>query len=177
MGNFDASKLPLPAFIDETILNIKKMSKQGGFDSQNPWTPQVLTLQILKIGTIGICAFPFEITTVASWRLKKTLEDALKTKGIEYVILAPYSNEYNGYITTNEEYQLQLYEAGHNVFGQWSLNALQQKFAELANEFSKPKADRNIDNGVHPEVFTKEELKKQAFFHSRRIRRIHRKEN
>ncbi len=177
LGNFDASKLPLPAFIDETILNIKKMSKQGGFDSQNPWTPQVLTLQILKIGTIGICAFPFEITTVASWRLKKTLEDALKVKGIEYVILAPYSNEYNGYITTNEEYQLQLYEAGHNVFGQWSLNALQQKFAELADEFSKPKESRNTDNGIHPEVFTQEELKKQAFFHSRRIRRIHRKEN
>jgi neutral ceramidase len=168
--------LPLPAFIDETILNIKKMSKQGGFDSQNPWTPQVLTLQILKIGTIGICAFPFEITTVASWRLKKTLEDALKAKGIEYVILAPYSNEYNGYITTYEEYQLQLYEAGHNVFGQWSLNALQQKFSELADEFSKPKADRNIENGVHPEVFTQEELKKQAFFNSRRIRRINRKE-
>lgn len=176
LGNFEAHKIPIPAFIDETILNIKKMAKQGGFDSLNPWTPQVLTLQILKIGNIGICAFPFEITTVASWRLKKTLEDALKAKGIEYIILAPYSNEYNGYITTNEEYQLQLYEAGHNVFGQWSLNALQQKFTELSEEFIKPKESRNTDNGVHPEVFTKEELQKQAFFRSARIRKIHRKE-
>ncbi|MBP6660694.1 MAG: neutral/alkaline non-lysosomal ceramidase N-terminal domain-containing protein [Chitinophagales bacterium] len=170
LGNFDADKLPLPAFIDETILNIKRMAKQGGFNSENPWTPQVLTLQILKIGSIAICAFSFEITTVASWRLKKTLEDALKPKGIEFVILCPYANEYNGYITTNEEYQLQLYEAGHNVFGQWSLNALQQKFTELATEFLKPKQDRNTETGFHPEKFTEAEIKKQHFIPSRRFK-------
>lgn len=176
LGNFDADKIPLPAFADEMILNIKKMAKQGGFESKNPWTPQILTLQILKIGTIGICAFPFEITTVASWRLKKTLEDALKIKGIDYVILAPYSNEYNGYITTYEEYQLQMYEAGHNVFGQWSLNALQQKFSELAEEFSKPKENRNTDYGVHPEIFTEEETHKQKYFHSRIAKKIQKTE-
>ena len=174
LGNFDADKIPLPAFADEIILNIKKMAKQGGFESKNPWSPQVLTLQILKIGNIGICGFPFEITTVASWRLKKTVEDALKSKGIDYVILAPYSNEYNGYITTNEEYQLQMYEAGHNVFGQWSLNALQQKFTELAKEFSQPIENRNIDKGVHPEIFTQEEIQKQAFFSSRRHKKVER---
>lgn len=176
LGNFDADKLPLPAFLDETILNIKRIARQGGFDSENPWTPQILTLQIIKIGTIAICAFPFEITTVASWRLKKTLQDALKPKGIEFVILCPYSNEYNGYITTNEEYQLQLYEAGHNVFGQWSLNALQQKFTELAAEFTKPREDRNTDNGVHPETFTEAEINKQRFIASRRHKRMAKKE-
>lgn len=177
LGNYSPDKLPLPGFVDETILNIKKIARQGGFDSENPWTPQVLTLQILKIGNIGICGLPFEITTVASWRLKKTLEDALKAKGIDYVILAPYSNEYNGYITTTEEYQLQLYEGGHNVFGQWSLNALQQMFAELADEFIKPKESRNTERGVHPEIFTSEELKKQAFFPSKRILKLQKKDS
>ena len=176
LGNFEPDKIPIPAFADEIILNIKKMAKQGGFESTNPWTPQVLTLQILKIGSIGICAFPFEITTVASWRLKKTLVDALRQKGIDCVILCPYANEYNGYITTYEEYQLQMYEAGHNVFGQWSLNALQQKFTELSEEFSKAKEDRNLDNSVQPEFFSKEEMQKQTFFHSRRIKKIHKKE-
>jgi neutral ceramidase len=175
LGNFDADKIPLPSFADEMILNIKKMAKQGGFDSTKAWTPQVLTLQILKLGNIAICGFPFEITTVASWRLKKTLEDALKPKGIEYVILAPYSNEYNGYITTYEEYQLQMYEAGHNVFGQWSLNALQQKFTELANEFLKPAESRNLDNGILPDIFTEEEIHKQRFFSSRRHHKMHKK--
>lgn len=176
LGNFDANRIPLPGFSDEMILNIKKIAKQGGFDSANPWAPQVLTLQILKIGSIGICGFPFEITTVASWRLKKTLEDALKPKGIDFVILAPYSNEYNGYITTNEEYQMQLYEAGHNVFGQWSLNALQQKFAELAQAFSKDDNDRKAMQQAHQEVFTEAELKKQAFFPSRRTLRLEKKD-
>ncbi|HNF50830.1 MAG TPA: neutral/alkaline non-lysosomal ceramidase N-terminal domain-containing protein [Chitinophagales bacterium] len=175
LGNFDADKLPLPGFVDETILNIKKMAKQGGFSSNNPWAPQVLTLQILKIGNIGICGFPFEITTVASWRLKKTLADALQSKGIDFVILAPYSNEYNGYITTNEEYQLQLYEAGHNVFGQWSLNALQQKFSELATEFCKNQEDRNTDKHVHPELFTSDELKKQIYFPNKTVQKLNKK--
>lgn len=176
LGNYNATNLPLPVFADETILNVKKLAKQGAFDSSNPWAPQVMSLQIIKIGTIGICAFPFEITTVASWRLKKTLEQALEKKGIEYVILAPYSNEFNGYITTQEEYQLQMYEGGHNVFGQWSLNALQQKFTELADAFCKSNEDRNMKNPVFPEVFSADELSKQVYFPSRRTRNIQKKE-
>ncbi len=176
LGNFAADKIPLPGFSDEMILNIKKVAKQGGFDSPNPWAPQILTLQILKIGNIGICAFPFEITTVASWRLKKTLEDALQAKGIDCVILCPYSNEYNGYITTNEEYQLQLYEGGHNVFGQWSLNALQQKFTELAINFCKQESER-IPTDVQQEIFTEEELQKQVFFQSKRIKKLNKTNN
>jgi neutral ceramidase len=176
LGNFSAEKIPLPAFADETILNIKKMAKQGGFDSENPWAPQVLTLQLFQLGNIAICGFPFEITTVASWRLKKTLEDALQPKGIDYVILAPYANEYNGYITTNEEYQLQMYEAGHTVFGQWSLNALQQKFTELANEFIKPDNERNTDTGSCPEQFTAEAIRRQQYIPSRRTVNMERNE-
>ena len=61
LGNYEAHKLPIPGFIDETILNIKKLAKQGGFESEKPWSPQVLTLQIIQLGTIAICGFPFEI--------------------------------------------------------------------------------------------------------------------
>ncbi|MCB0506796.1 MAG: neutral/alkaline non-lysosomal ceramidase N-terminal domain-containing protein [Chitinophagales bacterium] len=175
LGNFAADKIPLPGFSDEVILNIKKIAKHGGFDLNKPWAPQVLTLQIIKIGTIAICAFPFEITTVSSWRLKKTLEDALKPKGIEYVILCPYSNEYNGYITTTEEYQLQMYEAGHNVFGQWSLNALQQKFSELSTEFCKQKEDRNLGN-AQQDFFSESELQKQIYFPSKRTKKMNKQE-
>ena len=99
------------------------------------------------------------------------MEDTLKEKGIEYVILCPYSNEYNGYITTYEEYQAQMYEAGHNVFGQWSLNALQQKLTELSKEFIKPMETRNTELGIHPEIFSKEEIQKQAFMPSKRVRK------
>ena len=90
-------------------------------------------------------------------------------------MLAPYSNEYNGYITTTEEYQMQMYEAGHNVFGQWSLNALQQTFTELAGEFSKSKESRNLDRGVLPDKFTEADIKKGIFFESNRIRRLNKK--
>lgn len=175
LGDLAPEDIPLPGFVDESIYNVKRIARQGGFEGDKPWAPQVLTLQILKIGNIAICGFPFEITTVASWRLKKTLEDALKPKGIDYVVLAPYSNEYNGYITTTEEYQMQMYEAGHNVFGQWSLNALQQTFTELAGEFSKSKESRNLDRGVLPDKFTEADIKKGIFFESNRIRRLNKK--
>ena len=63
------------------------MANKGGFDSLNPWTPQILVTNF-KIGNIGICAFPFEITTVASWRLKNIRRRLKTKKGIDYVILA-----------------------------------------------------------------------------------------
>jgi hypothetical protein len=49
------------------------MAKQGGFDSAKTLdTTSVDTYKLLKIRfNIAICGFPFEITTVASWRLKK----------------------------------------------------------------------------------------------------------
>jgi neutral ceramidase len=125
-----------------------------------PWTPQVLPIQLLKIGKVAILGFPFEITTVASWRLKKTLEDKLLGQGIDYVILAPYSNAYNGYIVTNEEYQLQMYEGGHCVFGQWALNALQEKTAKLAEGLLKKEPVHATIKEAEPEVFTQQFIEK-----------------
>ena len=137
-GALHARRFIVPGFIDETIHNLKKFDRLGAYDDR-PWTPQNLPLQIFRLGTIAICALPFEITTVASWRLKKTIADNLHGQGIEHIILAPYSNAYSGYITTYEEYQVQDYEGGHNVFGQYALNALQQKFTELAQQLSLKK--------------------------------------
>jgi len=66
-------------------------------------------------------------------------------------------------VTTFEEYQLQGYEAGHTVFGQWTLGAFQTKFTELAQEMIKAKADRKIDNTVCPVAFSKDELSKRTY--------------
>ncbi len=162
-GALHARKFIVPGFVDETIHNLKKFDQLGAYDN-HPWTPQNLPLQIFRLGTIAICALPFEITTVASWRLKKTIAENLAGQGIEHVILAPYSNAYSGYITTYEEYQVQDYEGGHNVFGQFSLNALQQKFAELSQQLSLNKNDRTISDDARPAPFTKKELNRRQYF-------------
>lgn len=164
MGTFNISRLIIPSWADEVVSNLKTFHKRGALDN-NPWAPQILPLQIVKLGSVALCAFPFEITTIAGQRLKKTLEDILVGhNGYESVILCPYSNAYNGYITTYEEYQVQEYEGGHTVFGEWTLAALQTEFEKLAREMLKPKAERSLSNEVNPLVFTKDDLNKFSYF-------------
>jgi neutral ceramidase len=163
MGTYNISDLLIPKWADEVVRNLKEFHARGALDNK-PWTPQIMPLQIIKIGKIALAAFPFEITTIAGQRLKKSLEDLLIGKEYSEVILCPYSNAYNGYITTPEEYRVQVYEGGHTVFGEWSLAALQTEFEKLALEMLKPKAERNLSNDVVPPVFTEEDLNKFAHF-------------
>ena len=161
-----AKRFVIPGFLDETIRNIKLFDVQGAYDTR-PWTPQILPLQIIRLGSIAICGFPFEITTVAGSRLQASLEKQLVGKnGIEHIILCPYTNAYSGYITTNEEYQVQMYEAGHCVFGQWSLNALDQKFGELSDQMLKEKIVRKLPKDIIPPDFTEEEIDRLRPFES-----------
>ena len=157
-----------------------KIYGRKGALKNKPWTPQILPLQIVKIGNLAIVAISFEITTIASFRLKKTVEDILLGKnGYEKVLLAPYANAYSGYITTFEEYQVQMYEGGHTVFGEWSLAALQTKFDELCKAMLVNKEDRNILHDDLPPEFTEDELNQFPFYkaawYARKERRAARK--
>jgi neutral ceramidase len=158
MGDKDLTKMLIPGFVDGSIAAMKRYYKNVGSKKDKVcYTPKILPLQISIIGEVAIAAFPFEITTVSGKRLRNSLEARLKQRGVNRVILAPYANGFSGYITTNEEYQAQMYEGGHTVFGQWSLAALQTKFDELANAMLKPKDERNLQQAVPP-VVTLEEM-------------------
>ncbi len=67
-------------------------------------------------------------------------------------------------MTTYEEYQAQIYEGGHTVFGEWSLAALQTKFELLAEEMLKPKEERKFVHDAIPPDFTEEELNHFPFY-------------
>lgn len=162
-GYTDFTKIPVPNFIDGSLAAIKKYYKEIGSKRRVLYTPQVLPIQLLLLGKVAVAAFPFEITTIAGKRLKKSLQEKLSVKGIEEVILAPYANGYSGYITTNEEYQLQMYEAGHTVFGEWSLAALQTKFDELATEMLKSKNERKLEQTIYPKPIL-EEMNEFAYY-------------
>lgn len=123
-----------------------------------------MPIQLFIIGDIALAALPFEITTIAGQRLRNSLQDVLGKRGVTKVILCPYANGYSGYITTYEEYQEQIYEGGHTVFGEWSLAALQTKFDVLANEMLKPKDQRKFSHDAIPPDFTEEELNHFPFY-------------
>jgi len=157
MGDRDLTKLLIPGFVDGSIAAMKRFYKTVGSKKDKVcYTARVLPIQITIVGEVAIAALPFEITTVSGNRLRKSLEERLKQRGINRVILAPYANGFSAYITTNEEYQAQMYEGGHTVFGQWSLAALQTKFDELATEMLKPKSERILNQATPPTVTLEE---------------------
>jgi neutral ceramidase len=163
LGTKHVGRLITPAWADPSVASIKYFFEKVGY-KEKPWTAKILPLQIVTLGDIALAAFPFEITTIAAKRLKKSLEETLKDRGIRQVILVPYANGYSGYITTHEEYQVQMYEGGHTVFGEWTLAALQTKFDQLAKAILVPKHDRVIKHDDMPPDFTEEELNNFPFY-------------
>lgn len=152
----EMSKIPLPN-VDLHIKNFKWLDKHG-YLKRTPWVPQILPLQIITIGPIAILGIPAEITTIAGKRLIETVSVALRPKGIHTVLLSAYTNGYHGYITTPEEYDLQLYEGGHTVFGKWTLPAYQTMFRNMAVEMCKPPEQRNLDTGLQPDILADDEI-------------------
>ena len=162
LGISNINKLAPLTLIDETLGILKKQYSNGSLNN-NPWTPQVLPLQVFILGELAIIGIPAEVSVVSGRRFKKTLENILKERGVTEIILSPYANAYSGYITTYEEYQLQRYEAGHTVFGEWTQPAYQTKLKQMALEMLKESGERNFDPAAQPEVFDEEDLKKRSF--------------
>jgi len=127
-----------------------------------PLTPSILPIQIITIGQLALLAIPAEITCTAGKRLENTLTEILKPKGVKAVVIAPYSNEYSGYITTPEEFNTQCYEGGHTLFGEQTLTAYINETTMLAKELCKEKKMRNVSS-VLPIEFPEEVLNKRLY--------------
>lgn len=97
-----------------------------------PAVPQVLPVQLLRVGTFAIVGIPGELSTMAGRRLRTMVLDATSVTGIRHVALGTYANEYAQYITTPEEYSSQQYEGASTLFGPYTLEAHQQVLAGLA---------------------------------------------
>ena len=80
--------------------------------------------------------------------IKKVIEDAniITDKNI-YVTISGLSNTYSSYVTTNEEYQAQRYEAASTIFGPNTLSGYIQEFTKLASDMVK-----NVPSPVGPPV-------------------------
>jgi neutral ceramidase len=99
-------------------------------------SPNVLPVQILTVGNVAMVAVPFEMTTMAGRRLRETVHARLAPRGVDTVVIAGLSNSYAGYLATREEYARQDYEGASTHFGPWTLAALQQEFARVAEAMS-----------------------------------------
>ncbi|MCP4133546.1 MAG: neutral/alkaline ceramidase [bacterium] len=91
-----------------------------------PLSPDVLPVQIIKIGNIALVGVSFEVTTMAGRRMRDTVLSSLGSNSeIDTVIITSPSNEYSSYVTTAEEYDKQHYEGASTHYGPNTLSALQ----------------------------------------------------
>lgn len=122
--NFDAQPL-----LDQTCQAEKAvLFPVGPLDLE----PSVLPLQLIRLGNLALVGLPWEVTTMAARRLRATVLDTLRPAGVDTVVIAGLANEYVHYLTTREEYASQQYEGASNLFGPWSLAAVQQEMRRLA---------------------------------------------
>lgn len=150
----------VPNHIDKLVTEMNSQYRAGAI-RESLLVPEVLPIQLVKIGHVVMVCCPGEITTIAGKRLKQAVKNTLATAEVD-VWLCSYCNDYMGYITTQEEYQKQNYEGGHTLYGQWTLAAFQTSFVNLAQEFIKEKALRQHDQVLQPYVPPQHELDKRT---------------
>jgi neutral ceramidase len=114
----DPCQLPKPNLIPTGVLK---------------WTPDILPFQLIRIGPVAIAGIPAEMTVQAGRRLQARIMTALSRIGVQRVILTGLANEYSGYVTTPEEYDLQHYEGASTIFGRLTFEAYLQIFGQLAD--------------------------------------------
>ncbi len=95
-------------------------------------TPQIMPLQVLKIGSLAVIAVPAEVTTMAGRRFKRAVLEALAPAGVKYAVVSSLANSYSSYCATREEYAKQWYEGAGTQFGPHEQAAFQQEFVKLS---------------------------------------------
>lgn len=133
------SQLVFPGSIHPVIGTLKRWAKNPAL-RERPFTPQILPVQLARIGSVALAAVPAEFTTVAGMRLRKLLEQLLGTAGTERVVIQGYANGFSSYVTTPEEYVCQKYEGGCTLFGRWTLPAYLTVFRAMTGRFLRGEA-------------------------------------
>ncbi|KAI9798719.1 MAG: hypothetical protein M1825_005001 [Sarcosagium campestre] len=91
------------------------------------WTPNVVDIQLLRVGQLIIIVSPGEATTMSGrrWReaIKSKADETFLLKDESIVVLGGPANSYSHYITTEEEYAVQRYEGASTLYGPHTLNA------------------------------------------------------
>lgn len=162
LGTRDIKNFIVPAFVDRNIRYLKRLHPNG-WKEDKPWVPEVLPLQLLKIGDLVLAGIPGEITTVAAERLEKSLLEDFAGTDVHRVVLSPYSNAYCGYITTHQEYDVQAYEAGHTIYGKWTLAAFQTKFRQLVHLMQNRSAQQRTKQEAQGPEFTEADLQPRTY--------------
>lgn len=91
------------------------------------WTPNIVDIQLLRVGQLLIIVSPGEVTTMAGRRWKEAVGSSASLASLtaedSVVVLGGPANTYTHYIVTEEEYMIQRYEGASTLYGPHTLNA------------------------------------------------------
>lgn len=98
----------------------------GEADRPYAWSPNIVDIQLLRVGPLIMIISPGEATTMSGRRWREALAAAAPdTLGISNpkVVLGGPANTYAHYIATEEEYGVQRYEGASTLYGPHTLAA------------------------------------------------------
>jgi neutral ceramidase len=118
---------------------------------------QVPEIQVARVGNRLLLAAPGEPTVEMGRRFEAAVRPELP-EGVKEPVVVGLANDYMGYETTPEEYQMQHYEGGHTVFGLWSSLLIRNSFVALSHAMATgepaPAPDRPaVLGGTNPGAF------------------------
>ncbi|KUI72986.1 Neutral ceramidase [Cytospora mali] len=103
------------------------------------WTPNIVDVQVFRVGQLIIIVSPGEATTMAGRRWKEAVraestalfqdknnhpsEPSQQSQSGPVVVLGGPANSYTHYITTEQEYSIQRYEGASTLYGPHTLAA------------------------------------------------------
>jgi neutral ceramidase len=102
----------------------------GEITSPYLWTPNIVDVQLLRVGQLFIIVSPGEATTMAGRRWKEAVYQSAASLALPgssevdpMVVLGGPANSYTHYISTPEEYGIQRYEGASTLYGPFTLDA------------------------------------------------------
>jgi neutral ceramidase len=98
----------------------------GELNTPYAWSPNIIDVQLLRVGQFVIIVSPSEATTMAGRRWRAAIKEAASeflTDVEPNVVLGGPANTYAHYVATPEEYGIQRYEGASTLYGPWELNA------------------------------------------------------
>jgi neutral ceramidase len=93
------------------------------------WSPNIVDIQVLRVGQFIIIVSPGEATTMSGRRWREAVYNKALSANIvssatpPIVVLGGPANSYTHYIATEEEYSVQRYEGASTLYGPHTLNA------------------------------------------------------
>jgi neutral ceramidase len=118
--------------------------------------PSSLPILAIHLGDRLAVTIPGEMTVEMGRRTRDALAAVAGPLHVKRVVLVGYANEYVHYFTTPEEYEMQHYEGGSTLFGEYSSNVLRDSLVDLTAQLATGKAAPephpfDATNGVSPD--------------------------